>query len=73
MTISKRNLILESSKDYFKSQISRHRINVENILDNTVGVAEHPDIMTTIEKELEQMAHYKDLLDMIDTFPDYHT
>jgi|TARA_R110002124_G_scaffold241241_2_gene406501 hypothetical protein len=68
MTISKRILIIETSEKYFQSQISRHRINVENILDNSVGVAEHSDIMTTIEKELEQMAHYQDLLEMLNTF-----
>ena len=70
MTISKRNRIIYASENYFQSQIDRHKINVENILDNSVGVAEHSDIMTTIEKELEQMAHYQDLLDMIKTFND---
>ena len=70
MTTSKRNMIINASENYFQSQIDRHKINVENILDNSVGVAEHSDIMTTIEKELEQMAHYQDLLDMIKTFND---
>ena len=67
---SKRNMIINASENYFQSQIDRHKINVENILDNSVGVAEHSDIMTTIEKELEQMAHYQDLLDMIKHFND---
>lgn len=68
MTTSKRNMIIETSEKYFQSQIDRHRINVENILDNSVGVAEHSDIMTTVETELERMAHYQDLLDMVNTF-----
>ena len=63
MTTSKRSMIINASENYFQSQIDRHKINVENIL-------EHSDIMTTIEKELEQMAHYQDLLDMIKTFND---
>ena len=62
MTTSKRSMIINASENYFQSQIDRHKINV--------GVAEHSDIMTTIEKELEQMAHYQDLLDMIKTFND---
>ena len=33
--------------------IEKHRINVENLLEKGVGVTEHPDIMDTIEKELE--------------------
>ena len=71
MTTSKRNRIIYASENYLQSQIERHKINVENILNNSVGVAEHSDIMTTIEKELEQMAHYQDLLDMIKTFNDW--
>ena len=27
-------------------------MNVENLLNNSVGVAEHPDVMDSIEKEL---------------------
>ena len=45
--------IIEASKLHFKSHIEKHRINVENLLEKGVGVAEHPDIMETIEKELD--------------------
>ena len=40
-------------------------INVENLLEKGVGVAEHPDIMDTIEKELEIIAEYDDKLEII--------
>jgi hypothetical protein len=30
-------------------------------------VAEHPDLMETIEKELLEAAKYKDILDMVNT------
>ena len=32
------------------------------MIENGVGVAEHPDTMETIEKELEKMAEYEDKL-----------
>ena len=51
--------IIEASKLHFKAHIEKHRINVENLLNKGVGVAEHPDIMETIEKELEIMAEYE--------------
>ena len=44
--------IIEASKLHFKAHIEKHRINVENLLEKG-GVIEHPDIMDTIEKELE--------------------
>ena len=38
------------------------------MLNNTVGVGEHPDIMETIEAELEKMSSYHDKLEMLDYF-----
>ena len=34
------------------AMIEKHKVNVEILTKNAVGVAEHPDIMATIEKEL---------------------
>ena len=45
---------------HFEAHIEKHRINVENILHNSVGVAEHADIMDTIEKELQVIAGVKE-------------
>ena len=48
-----RNRVLKASKKYFEGAIAKHVANVEVMLDNTVGVGEHSDIIETIEKELE--------------------
>jgi|TARA_B110000263_G_scaffold139915_1_gene121351 tetrahydrodipicolinate N-succinyltransferase len=63
-----RNELLQASKLHFKAQIEKHRINAENLLNNSVGVGEHPDIMATIESELEKMSSYHDKLEMLDYF-----
>ena len=60
-----RKKILDASRLHFKAHIEKHRINVENLLNKGVGVAEHPDIMDTVEKELEIMAEYEDKLEII--------
>ena len=57
--------IIEASKLHFKAHVEKHRINVETLLNKGVGVAEHPDIMETIEKELEIMAEYEDKLEIL--------
>ena len=41
---------------------------MELLLDKPVGVAEHPDIMETIELELGKMAEYDDKLSMLKQF-----
>ena len=57
--------IIKASELHFKAHIEKHRINIENLLENSVGVAEHPDIMETIEKELGIIAEYDDKLEII--------
>ena len=63
-----RDDLLKASKKHFEAQIEKHRVNVENMLNNSVGVGEHPDIMDSIEAELEKMSGYHDKLEMLDYF-----
>jgi len=60
-----RDELLKASELHFKAHIEKHRINVENLLNNPAGVAEHPDIMDTIEKELELISEYDDKLNVL--------
>lgn len=63
-----RQSILEASKLHFKAHIEKHRVNVDLMLENPVAVAEHPDIMETVEKELEAIAEYHDKLEMLEKY-----
>ena len=63
-----RKEILDASRLHFKAHIEKHKVNVNNLLRNGVGVAEHPDIMETIEKELEIMAEYDDKLSVLNKY-----
>ena len=60
--------LLKPSRIHFKAHIEKHRINVENLLNNSVGVAEHGDIMDTIEKELAIIAEYDDKLETLQKY-----
>tara|TARA_R100000315_G_C5214550_1_gene127877 strand:- start:712 stop:957 length:246 start_codon:yes stop_codon:yes gene_type:complete len=66
--ISMREDLIKASQLHFKAHIQKHKVNVENLLENSVGVAEHPDIMDSIEKELEIMAEYEDKLEMLNKY-----
>ena len=57
--------ILKASKIHFEAHIEKHKVNVNNLLRNSVGVAEHADIMDTIEKELAIIAEYDDKLTVL--------
>ena len=60
--------LIRASQLNFKAHIQKHKVNVENLLENSVGVAEHPDIMDSIEKELEIMAEYEDKLEILNKY-----
>jgi len=49
----------------FEGEIASHKINVEIMLENTVGVGEHPNIIETIEQELEKMSTCEDKLSVL--------
>ena len=63
-----RSDLIKASELHFKAHIEKHRVNIENLLEKGVGVAEHPDIMETIEKELEIMAEYDDKLSVLNKY-----
>ena len=63
-----REQFIKASRLHFKAHIEKHRIYVENLMENAVGVGEHGDIMDSIEKEMEEISKYHDLLEVVDTY-----
>ena len=66
--INLRSELIKASKIHFKAHIAKHIVNVENMLNNSVGVGEHPDIMETLEGELGKMAEYHDKIEMMQKY-----
>jgi len=66
--MSLRDSLLEAIKKHAEGHIEKHRVNVENLLQNSVGVAEHPDYIETIEKELGIIAEYDDQMEMLNKY-----
>ena len=60
-----RDKLLKSTESYLQGHIDRHVANLENLLENHVALAEHPDIVETIEKELDVLANYEDKLNVL--------
>ena len=60
--------IIQALKNSLEASIDRHKVNVSILMSNNVGVAEHPDLLQTIEDELEKVAQYKDKLEALSEF-----
>ena len=65
-----RDTILKAFKSHAQGHIDKHIANVKVLLQKPVGVAEHPDVIETIEKEVRIIADYDDLLQMINKYFD---
>ena len=60
-----REKIIEGLKAHIQGKMYKHITNVHVLLEKPTGVAEHPDIIETIEKELAFIAEYDDKLEML--------
>ena len=68
MSRNYRDDIIKASMDYMQAQAGKHKMNIDILISSNVGVAEHPDVMETIEKELEKMAEYHDKYEMLEKY-----
>ena len=57
--------IIESRIGHAEGHIKKHKANIDIFLENPAGVAEHPDVLETIEKELKIIAEYDDQINML--------
>ena len=63
-----RDKIYEATKEYLRGQREKHIANAEVMMSNPVGIGEHSDVVESLEKELEKVAHYEDMLKCIKTY-----
>jgi len=63
-----REKLLRAFKSHAKGHIDKHVANVEVYLHNPAGIGEHSDIMEAIEIEIEEVAKYHDMLEMVDRY-----
>tara|TARA_B100000085_G_scaffold178361_1_gene162659 strand:+ start:104 stop:310 length:207 start_codon:yes stop_codon:yes gene_type:complete len=63
-----RERLLECFVSHAKGHVDKHLANVEVLLNHPAGIGEHGDIIEEIEKELDEVAKYDDLLSMVEKY-----
>ena len=63
-----REQTIEAVIDHAKGHISKHKINVEILMQRPAGIGEHGDVLSEIEKELKVIAEYDDQLEVINKY-----
>jgi hypothetical protein len=60
--------LLDALAEHYRGQIAKHRANLTvpaRILENPVGLAEHPDIIETLDDQVGKLAEYDEKLEML--------
>ena len=60
--------LLDAIKKHNEGIIALHKANIAVYLKNPAGIGEHGDIIEEIEKELDEVAKYDDLLEMVNKY-----
>ena len=63
-------LILKSLRSKYESEIDCARTNIDVYLQHPVGVAEHPDIIASVDTQMNIMAEARDKLQELDLMED---
>jgi hypothetical protein len=58
--------IVEALKLKLEGEIAAHKVNINIMMSSHVGVAEHPDLIATIDGELEKLATAADKLNTLE-------
>ena len=61
-------MIFDALVKHAEGQIEKHKTNVEILMQKPVGIGEHGDVLTEIEKELKVIAEYDDQLEMLNKY-----
>ena len=57
-----RDNIVQTMIKFYEGAIAAHKLNIDVLLGSHVGLAEHPDLVQTIDGELEKLASLEDKL-----------
>ncbi len=61
-----RKTILDAVIANAEGNLAVHKTNVEVYLQNPAGIGEHSDIVEAVIAEVEKMAHWQDVIDIIE-------
>ena len=59
------NRVLTAQLKQADAMIEKHKITIEVLTKNASGVADHPDIMKTVEDELNSIGHWEEIKSVI--------
>ena len=63
-----RKEILVAVEETLRAKLKRHQTNIEVLLDSHVGIADHSDIVGTVESQIDAMSIIDGQLNIIEKY-----
>ena len=63
-----RKTLVEALKSHARGHIDKHLANIEVYLHNPVGIGEHPDLVSAVDEQIDNMAHAEDKLEVLNKY-----
>ena len=63
-----RDQLIKALLAHAAGEIEIHKANVEVYFANPAGIGEHPDVTAAIQSEIDQIAKWHDLIEVIKTY-----
>ena len=63
---------IDALKLTYEAQIATAKANLSVYMDNSVGVAEHPDIIKSIDSLISDLSQAQEKLDAISSLEEYY-
>ena len=60
--------IVKAIRKKLEGEIETHKVNIQIMLENTVGIANHPNVIETIEDKLSIMAACEDKILVLEKY-----
>ena len=64
--------LLDALSAHYQGQIAKHKANLTVLLEKHIGLAEHPDIIETLDEQIGKLADYDEKLEMLTKHFYYH-
>ena len=58
-------MFIKSLKLQYESEIEKAKDNIKVYLSNPVGIGEHSDLVSSVDEQIDNMAHAEDKLEVL--------
>ena len=65
MALHMREQLLAAIKAHAQGEIAKHKVNVNVYLEHPVGIGEHPDLLTEVDKYVDKLAAAEDKIESL--------